>query len=170
MSCLLAYASHLRSSTNDSILRKFIPLAVSAVHVFTSSLLKPVRDSSTKGIMQCAGKRLRMLSSCASNLCLLSHTKAALTSNTILCKSWMHRGCLEDDDPSFQYNSFVDVPQDGHMTEPSGNKDGCVRYGFHTIIEGRKESSSMQLLTSGSGGVIMPWKHRPPEQKRYAVN
>ena len=59
----------------------------------------------------------------------------------------MSRGCVEVDEPSFQYECYVGVPHVGDVIEPSAKIDGCIMYGLHRMIDGRNRSSSSSFVS-----------------------
>ena len=69
----------------------------------------------------------------------------------------MSRGCVEDEEPSFQCECRVEVPHVGHGIEPAGNIDGYAWYGLQRMTKGRYRSSSCnwELPIDGLGGVMI---------------
>ena len=50
-----------------------------------------------------------------------SQEYTALTRYTMLFTSWISRGCRDEEEPSFQYECRVGLPQEGQDIEPGGN-------------------------------------------------
>ena len=57
----------------------------------------------------------------------------------------MSLGRTDEEDPSFQYECFVGLPQVGQEIEPGGKMCGYVTYGLQIMTEGRKKSSLHRL-------------------------